>query len=549
MWVYRGTSLQQRLRLPRNLAFWVDYWLFLHSDDTHPLWCARPLGLALIAAAALDAVGRQDLSLRQQLANEAVAAARLGPYITILPPAPADSPLLETGQWRPDWIHWFNSVSAVESKALVIELANATAQAIHDRNYDVTAFLARRLASELADHEWTNTLLLFNVRAQFCDAGIFASVDFDVDTFRRVAAQAFTEYRARQFLVTVPITAVQLNAAVVKRYSNPDGFVSRRNDDGSVTVTGIQVNAAASQASEAAAIALERARKLLEKLRLSFYVQTRFVGDLDIVALDSDDRFTMPLPQPFWPRTAVRRRELPTLPPVYAEFTRRLPADERARWSASQWHLSQALSAWAEDGHAAASHAWQALESFVGGTSGTRDRVSTLIPAHVDYAVQSMGEHLATGVLQQKSEIRRLLPTCDWVVWTQHRAALSDWLAATTDPTSASNFGKWRRPAAPLVLFHRTSGLLPTIRRHVSGTRVRWLDARANSDVRLLYGLRNRVVHRGDRILSRRAATYLAQAALELLFSAMKTRIAQSKNVGHWSVFERHADGGSGTAG
>ena len=72
MWVYVKESLRKRLELNPIIGFWLDYWLFLHMEETHPIWNARPLGLKITAQAALESNTRQSRALRLQLKREVI---------------------------------------------------------------------------------------------------------------------------------------------------------------------------------------------------------------------------------------------------------------------------------------------------------------------------------------------------------------------------------------------------------------------------------------------------------------------------------------------
>jgi len=50
------------------------------------------------------------------------------------------------------------------------------------------------------------------------------------------------------------------------------------------------------------------------------------------------------------------------------------------------------------------------------------------------------------------------------------------------------------------------------------------MERRLESDLQLLYGLRNAAVHRGRRVLGRSMTMYLGQLGAEILLSVMDTR-------------------------
>src|SRR5437763_745999 len=94
MWMFSAESLRRRLELDEMLRWWLDYWLFLHGDDTHPVWCARPLGLRALASAALASDAPTDWTPWERLKYE-TAIAGVPPRTSFLIPGSG-----QIGQWR-----------------------------------------------------------------------------------------------------------------------------------------------------------------------------------------------------------------------------------------------------------------------------------------------------------------------------------------------------------------------------------------------------------------------------------------------------------------
>src|SRR4051812_44082829 len=108
MWVYSGDSLEHRLKLDPLLGFWIDYWLFLHAYETHPIWCNRPLGLRAIALTALETQSSsQNRLLRKQLKIETNLVTKLVAYLRCVPTLPVDALNYEDSVWPANWLKWF----------------------------------------------------------------------------------------------------------------------------------------------------------------------------------------------------------------------------------------------------------------------------------------------------------------------------------------------------------------------------------------------------------------------------------------------------------
>jgi formylmethanofuran dehydrogenase subunit D len=121
VWMYTNAdnSLQNRLWLDDGLGTWLDYWLFLHSDDTHSIWLSRPIGIKAIANAALFC-GRKDQRLLEQLQKEIdLWLGQIGDLTTI-PILPSSNGIkyIEVEIWDEKWEKWFKSVEKIDSSKL-----------------------------------------------------------------------------------------------------------------------------------------------------------------------------------------------------------------------------------------------------------------------------------------------------------------------------------------------------------------------------------------------------------------------------------------------
>ena len=150
MWVYKGESLTHRMQLDRRTGFWLDYWLFLHFDETHPIWCSRPLSLRGIAEAAIATQAKHDKTLRRQLKHELAAAIPLLDIIHAIPKLSPDSFSVTGNDWEPDVLRWCSEVLSMPYEGIITSMVNKSLAALATDDYPLTAYLMRRLSSELS---------------------------------------------------------------------------------------------------------------------------------------------------------------------------------------------------------------------------------------------------------------------------------------------------------------------------------------------------------------------------------------------------------------
>ncbi len=520
MWVYKQDSLRNRLRLRAAVGNWLDYWLFLHAEETHPVWCNRPLGLRQLAAAALQSNAKYDYTLRKALADEALRATKLLPFLSGVPPVPTGDLAAASG-WEAAWLDWFQAVSATALESLVHELATATSRALAAQDYSTAFFLTRRLAAEVTEDDWSHTGRFIEIKRALCDSGSFADREPDLAEFTDVLTSAFSPGSTSRFTVTVPVASTKVTRTVARIFHRGPRLLLESKAEGPDVLTGIEIDTDARRADEAAAFALEVARKVLDDLRLLFYVRTHLSGSVLVNKAESEESVYLSLPQPFWSK-APGRREVPRLPRKFNEVLSMLPEEESARWNAARWHLSQAFADWAEDSHTAAAHLWQALEAY--SLPGGWRNVFDLIPTYLEQAVPAMGEHLATRVSLQARELNSIGQPCDWYYWVAKNVPFRTWLGRVLNAGSFNCYDRWSSPPAPMVLFHKDLGLLQVVNRRLWNSAEPWMEKRLEADLTLLYGLRNKAVHGGQPVLPRRMARYLGQTAAEVLFGVMASR-------------------------
>lgn len=524
MWVYKDESLRRRFALPEEIGFWVDYWLFLHSMDTPPTWNVRPLGLRGIASEALKCRGREDSVLRKQLAEEVINSAGLIPFLSHIPVSPSGPPI-EKWEWKKNWIRWFEAVvKQYDPAAIISDLAQAVASALASRNWYQAAFLIRRLAGELGQHDWSRAHLLGVAKRNFCDDSAPDGKNFDAGKLQQAISATFIRSERVTHLVHIPLAPAVVTQVVLKRFKHRKLFADR-GPTGEQVLRAVEISVEAVHSEEAAAIARTSVRELIERLRLTYYIRTGVAGDAAVTRSDTGATFNAALPQPFWSSAQFFRRNIPRLPKDDPWLLSQLPDDECSRWRAAQWHLSQAIATWGEDSHTAASEVWQALEAFAGvrenGWRGVLDFVSPYGPL----SVIEMAEHVANGVTLQAREFKLLKQDCDWYRWNAKWSPVDSWFKNVVHRYSPNCYQNWVAPPVPPFLSDGNIGILGLIfQRLRGGTRSSWVEKRLISDLRLLYALRNKVVHRGERIFGERAATYLGQVGIEMLFGVMRLR-------------------------
>lgn len=526
MWVYYGDSPRLRLGLPSSIGYWLDYWLFLNSYETHPLWCVRPLGFTTLARAAFATNSDHDKVLREQLAQEVRAAAELARVLTLLPKAPEPPPLL-ANKWRQEWLDWLSHVTTIDRRSLIESVVVAIGRALNENNLHFVNYLTRRLAAELAEFAWPKGVVFDRVKLVLCDSGDFYCQAFSETRFVTTLAAALEQPAKRPMVVQIEFAPVVVPPRTARFLTVNPRAITQRNEAGEPILIGVEVDVDATHVDEAAAIALDAMRTFLEGLRLIAYVRTHPTGSIKVLdpintGAGTDNCVRRPLPQPFW--TGHYRRPIPRLPPFYDKFVKHLPEQDKENWSAAKWHLSQALSDWSEDADSAASHVWQALEAFCGASPDGWRKVIQLVPSYVDAAVPGMAEHLATGIRNQAKVYQKIDPPCDWYVWP-FRTSLTIWLSRVMDHRSPMYYERWKRPLAPRVVFESGVGLLKVVARRLRhGNASPWMESRIASDLRLLYGLRNAVVHRGVRPLGSRTTMYLGQTGAEVLLALMNKK-------------------------
>lgn len=533
MWVYKGTSLDHWLHLDQRIAFWLDYWLFLHSEETHPLWSSRPLSTRAIAQAVLGSTSSHDVALRRQLKREIQSTVRLSSEFSVLPPAPSEPLAPDASPWPPTWLHWCEQLLRVDLNNLLRQLIEALARSLDYEDLSQAAYYIRRVACELGDDEWSPSELFNIAKHAVCDSAQFLDLAFDKAVFTQLLEDMFTSRSISSYEVVMSLAPTPVTQFVIKRLSAGPALTVRVDPDGRRFLTGITCNIDAGHPQRAVAVTLEQAHRLLHVLRLRFYVTSHVYGAVKVVDSSTGEEYWFSLPQLFWNKQQGRRA-IPRVPSRFDSLVRGMVESDQSRWHGARWHLSRAISDWSVDPHGAGAECWQALEAFAPGRGTGLSKVLQIVPAYLSQVPREMTEYLATRVSLQAQELKKLfqrwnqLP--DWYYWDSTHIELEKWYGRVLDERSTNYFSNWSHPPAPLIAFDKDVGLLQIISRRMRKPKSElWMEQRIRGDLALLYGLRNRVIHAGAPVLPRRMAMYLGQLAAEIIFTLMEHRALEGK--------------------
>ena len=263
MWVHKGNSLYHRLKLDSRIGFWLDYWLFLHSEETHPIWNSRPLGLRSLAIAALQSTADHDYTLRTALAQEIHAASRLSSVVVGLPVPPSNLPERD-GTWSNDWLRWFEeTIRMTEGRSIIPDLVVAIVAALRENDLFTATYLTRRLAAEAAQVEALRSELFILVKRELCDSGSFDDAGFEGMRFMESLVSLLTVERKFDFTVTVRVAPVGVTKTITRKLRPGGALLIEGGDEGLELLTGISVTVEAVGIDQAASLGLEAAKRLL----------------------------------------------------------------------------------------------------------------------------------------------------------------------------------------------------------------------------------------------------------------------------------------------
>jgi len=122
MWVYTPKEpLERRLALNPFVGLWLDQWLSMLVEDTHPYWAARPLGLVSLAELVN---GYQDPEFDQLMIRQTAREAEkllpdmalpsefnqpVSPFLNLVPQKKQRQKLYE---WATEWKNWCQSLTS-----------------------------------------------------------------------------------------------------------------------------------------------------------------------------------------------------------------------------------------------------------------------------------------------------------------------------------------------------------------------------------------------------------------------------------------------------
>jgi hypothetical protein len=500
-----------RLKLSAADGFLLDYWLFLHSNDTHSIWRARPMGSKFIASTTLSTIGSHRPALIRYLESELLGLRMLNDYFP--EHCPDDAPFINKAL-ASSWKRWLSqSLTTSFREELFEAMVDAIAKATTNKNYSLICFLLRRIASELADEHLPAGSLI--------SAALEGLLTGTLDRSGSLRA-IFLPKQKRPYVVRFAVTKVSVPKLGRLGREKRTSYVFDGNIGEAKVLIGIRVRVQASDASQAVSLSTAMARDKLEHLRLRYYVDTSFCGPVEVEEEGSPaEKQTLPLNHPFW-RMRPGLRPVPMIPGDRRIVTRGLSSKEQPRWSAATWHISGALSRWSEDLQTSASEVWHALEAFAG---GRKHIPSVIVDKYFQRLPWAMLAQIAMKVDAQRSKYFEWAAECDWYRWNSEDEDASQWAAKLLSPRSAVAVERWSRPVAPLVLYERTTGLLQPWHRSIrNGDVPTWARQRMAQDLSLLYAIRNAAVHEGVRIGNDEVAQYLSRLGLELLYDEMAER-------------------------
>ena len=505
--------LKRRSELSAAEGFLVDYWLFLHCDDTHPMWCARPVGSKFLASMALSMSGGHHRTLLRSISVELTALSALNPFFPN--PCPTQSPIYpNSSQITTTWKDWLKASLDFRSQFLD-NLLSAIQHAVDVQDYLGIAFLLRRLASELADDDLSRGSLVSLATNAFlsCDG-----VDSLKDKMRRAFRPSNQSYYIVKFLVSpvqVPNRIAQhtLKPGVTTRFI-VEGIKGDRKE-----LIGLQARIRAYNSRQAVILAMPVIRGALHHLRLRYYIHTSLRSPVEVASENvPDSKEYLPLANPFW-TSGWGLRRIPRLPGDSVILASKLPPDAGSRWNAATWHIAAALGNWSEDIHSASSEVWQALEAFSGGRQQVK---SGIVNRYLKRLPLIILEHLASKINYQAAVIRRKQASCDWFQWNRKTQMIEEWAHSILHRSSHHYAGRWRHPYTPLIVYRQRVGLVKTWYDVCSSREVlEWAERRLTWDFDLLYGLRNASVHEGLRVGNEQLAAYLGRLGLQVLYDDM----------------------------
>lgn len=502
MFIYSRTDRSLYANLTSFRQGWLDYWLYLHGDESSACLAARPISPWFLANAIRGASAGVDnalLNAAQSIARRLIISSQ-----KTLPSAPVMRIVRKQGQSfvvEPIWRRWAESVISTPQLSYREDLLQLLRAAEASNDFRLAAFASRRLAAELAANDWSAKALFGKAR--------FSLLQLD-QAPDAVLREVFDQSKAQQeFVVELDFAHVFAPGAVAKRRLSTGMalITSKRPEElphiPSHRIEGLRCTVTADEMNQAVVKAVDLAANVIHDFRIRDYVRTHLTGTARVLTAEGGTSW-FSLPQPFW-TPGPGRKEVPRLPA-------RTLAENDPTWAAGLEHLAIALALWVESPHGAASGVWQALESV-----GLRhpalmkqvEEVARLIAdRELSYAARKFNAFRLAMVPYRNVE--------DWYFWSDKYPA-TKWAGRIFDSRSPNNAGTWK-DAPPLAWFDLSDGVLANLWRASAGLST-WFVARLHEDLSLLYAVRNAFVHKGSRFGNRRFAEHVARVGLECFVS------------------------------
>lgn len=511
MYVYNKLDRPKYAALTQFRRAWLDYWLYLHGNESSACLAARPISPWFMAKKIVDASPSIDKDFLK--ATNSIVKRLLLSSQKSFPPAPS-AEIIQKNSVADSWKMWASQVCATSPTAYREELLEMLAQAEEQDAFATAAFASRRLASEFAAEDWSSGSLFSVAKQAILDEG-----KAPAEVLRTVIDEAG---QCHDFMVEFDLVPADVSNEVLRRRL-PESlrFVTSKRSDWELhrpsnRLTGLRCTVTAPNISQAVAKSVEIVSRTIRNLRINDYVRTHLIAAR--VTEENRRQTFVSLPQPFW-TPGPARRPVPTLPAERLEAT-------GVVWKAALGHLSTALAIWIEAPHSAASSIWQALECL-----GYKEQAKHGVQKDLVNQIATRElEHLATKFSSFCEAMKGHLNVDNWYYWTR-RCDARKWAGRVFDARSKYHVGTWG-PDVPLAMFDFSNGVAACLWHAAAGLND-WFEKRLHEDLQLLSSVRNSLVHEGSQLGNRRLAEHLAKVGLDCLVSrAIRDRAKQLRQVG-----------------
>jgi hypothetical protein len=556
MWMYTNTddSLQNRLWLDDGLGTWLDYWLFLHSDDTHSIWSSRPIGIKAIADAAL-LCKEKDIVLFDQLQLEIKSWLDLNEGLTIL--APPNEPKY-TGKvrvWSEKWELWLKAIQEIDQRTLDNEIVQKVAKSLGKRDFAKAFKWTRTLASELGSRNLSQRYLYRVAKNLLCDSGRYKEKKMDQDDLYIAITNTLLDQAEFSYQISIKSEDLHLTNTQLAKVNT---LIQSGKLDAEVTLIvlyesgdeykknilkGFQIviNAAhPQQAFDGALDVVASISTLISHFRGHPQVKLSEPKKGDAVVINQQTLVTeskrLFFPRILWDvTTGSKRSELNTYPPKFSRFKLGLSDEEVNAWKKVLDRSRQVKDNWCNYPYRSAADIWQLLEMF-SSSRGEKKPVVHIVNHLFDYLPKDALEFLAERISYQSNVIANLQgsrPT--WDFWDSKRQPQIDkWVGCVLEnPDSKSHFTKWSNPNFPIVAFDEREGLVQVMSRAKSNVdkgsedkSLKLMKSRLESDLTLLCGaIRHKENHDAEKVFPDTIVRYLGRVGFEALFMIMNGEV------------------------